>query len=64
MQLIRILVLITAGVFSQAAYAQMLGMKSFKLQEDNLDFKINTLYKNADGLIYAGTTIGLLCWEN
>ena len=47
----------------QHPFAQSLGFKSFKLQEDNQLFKINTLYKNSEGLIYAGTTAGLLSFD-
>ena len=47
----------------QHAHAQLLGFKSFKLEEDNEPFKINTLFKNAEGLIYAGTTNGLYSFD-
>ncbi len=47
----------------QHAGAQLLGFKSFKLQEDNQPFKINTLFKNSEGYIYAGTTNGLYSFD-
>ena len=43
--------------------AQELGYKSFKLQDDNQPFKINILYKNTDGYIYAGSTNGLYSFD-
>ena len=43
--------------------AQQLGFRSFKLQEDNQLFKINTLYKTSEGIIYAGTTNGLYSFD-
>ncbi len=39
--------------------AQVPGWTSFRLQEDNKAFKINTLLKGNDGYIYCGTTNGL-----
>ncbi len=47
----------------QDPFAQSLGFRSFKLQKDNQLFKINTLYKNSEGLVYAGTTVGLLSFD-
>ena len=43
--------------------AQELGYKSFKLQDDNQPFKINTLFKTTDGYIYAGSTNGLYSFD-
>ena len=43
--------------------AQELGSKSFKLFYDNEPFKINCLYKNTEGYIYAGTTDGLYSFD-
>ena len=43
----------------QPAIAQLLGLKTFKLQDDNKSFKINTLYKSRAGYIYCGSTNGL-----
>lgn len=55
-------VLATCAFLSGAA-AQDLGFMSYKLQEDNHPFKVNTLYKNNDGYIYAGTTNGLYSFD-
>lgn len=43
----------------QESHSQLLGYKSFKLQDDNKPFKINTLFKSSEGYIYCGTTNGL-----
>ncbi len=47
----------------QQSAAQLLGYKSFTLQQDNQPFKINTLFKDDNGLIYAGTTNGLYTFD-
>ncbi len=39
--------------------AQAPGYKNFVLEEDNKKIKINTVFKNSDGYIYAGTATGL-----
>ena len=49
--------------FVEHAGAQPLGYKSFKLEEDNEPFKINTLFKASEGLLYAGTTNGLYSFD-
>lgn len=43
--------------------AQAPGFKSFKLQQDNQAFKINTIFKTAEGYIYAGSTNGLYSFD-
>jgi ligand-binding sensor domain-containing protein len=48
---------------AQQSTAQLLGYKSFNLQQDNQPFKINTLFTDDDGLIYAGTTNGLYTFD-
>ncbi len=53
---IRLLLLV---LFPICMKAQVPGWNSFRLQEDNKIFKINTLLKGKDGYIYAGTTNGL-----
>ena len=52
----------TCTLVSGAA-AQEMGFMSYKLQEDNHPFKVNTLYKKSDGYIYAGTTNGLYSFD-
>lgn len=46
------------NIFSQTAF-----FKTFTLQDDNYSFKINCLYKNYQGFIYAGTTNGLYLFD-
>jgi len=43
--------------------AQNMGSKSFKLLDDNESFKIDCLFKTAEGYIYAGTTNGLYSFD-
>jgi ligand-binding sensor domain-containing protein len=64
MQLLkRIVFFIIILAIAQKSTAQLLGYKLFNLQQDNQPFKINTLFKDADGLIYAGTTNGLYTFD-
>jgi ligand-binding sensor domain-containing protein len=64
MQLLkRITFFIIVFAIAQKSTAQYLGYKLFTLQEDNQPFKINTLFKDADGFIYAGTTNGLYTFD-
>ena len=63
MQLKRILFISMVWLLAQRSEAQQLGYKSFKLEEDNEPFKINTLYKTTEGLFYAGTTNGLYSFD-
>ncbi len=48
---------------TEACKAQYLGYKSFTLLEENQPFKINTLFKNNEGYIYAGSTNGLYTFD-
>jgi len=59
----KLLVILAAFLFANASPAQDLGFMSYKLQEDNHSFKVNTLFKNLDGYIYAGTTNGLYAFD-
>ncbi len=59
----RTALLIIFFVLAQKSSAQLLGYKSFNLLEDNQPFKINTLFKNDEGFIYAGTTNGLYTFD-
>lgn len=60
----RIAALIIINILVQDCIAQhFLGYKAFKLSEDNRVFKINCLYKNREGYIYAGTTNGLYTFD-
>ncbi|MBL0145334.1 MAG: histidine kinase [Chitinophagaceae bacterium] len=43
----------------QKGFTQSLGNKLFSLTENNQAYKINTIYKDKDGFILAGTTNGL-----
>ncbi len=45
-------------IFVQA-FTQLPGYKYFKLEKDNKQVKINTLYKNKQGYIFAGTDNGV-----
>jgi ligand-binding sensor domain-containing protein len=63
MLLKKIIILIAAVVSFQKSTAQFFGTKSYKLLEDNQPFKINTLFKNTEGFIYAGTTNGLYTFD-
>ncbi|GAB2838473.1 sensor histidine kinase [Ferruginibacter profundus] len=56
------LIILTA-LLQKSTAQQFLGYRSFKLTEDNRAFKINTLYKNNEGYIYAGTTNGLYTFD-
>ncbi len=58
---ITLLVSLTVCVFN--GIAQVSGYRSFKLLENNRPFKINTLFKNKDGYLYAGTTNGLYTFD-
>jgi ligand-binding sensor domain-containing protein len=55
--------IISITIVQQCAAQNILGYKAFKLAEDNRVFKINTLYKNNAGYIYAGTTNGLYSFD-
>ncbi len=55
--------IIISGIAISCCIAQELGFKSFKLQDDNQPFKINTLFKTTDGYIYAGSTNGLYSFD-
>jgi ligand-binding sensor domain-containing protein len=46
-----------------AITAQDLGVKTFKLQQDNQPFKINCLFKSANGYLFAGSTNGLYTFD-
>jgi len=46
-----------------SAKAQELGARSFNLVENNRPVKINTIYKNDQGYIFAGTTDGLYSFD-
>jgi ligand-binding sensor domain-containing protein len=46
-------------VFSVLLFAQMPGIKSFKIEEGGEPIKILTIFKNHEGYIYAGTSKGL-----
>ncbi|MEP7238567.1 MAG: two-component regulator propeller domain-containing protein [Ferruginibacter sp.] len=59
----RCIAILIACSAMQYGYAQELGYKSFKLQDDNQPFKINTLFKSSDGYIYAGSTNGLYSFD-
>ncbi len=59
----RLTIFIVVFTWVQNSTAQVFGYKSFKLLEDNQLFKINTLYKTAEGFIYAGTTNGLYTFD-
>jgi len=59
----KLLVILAASLYAPATTAQELGFMSYKLQEDNHSFKVNTLFKNHDGYIYAGTTNGLYAFD-
>jgi ligand-binding sensor domain-containing protein len=64
MQLLkRITFFIIIFAIAQKSTAQLLGYKLFNLQEDNQPFKINTLFKDADGFMYAGSTNGLYTFD-
>lgn len=55
--------IIISCIIMLQGYAQDLGYKNFKLIDDNETFKINTLFKTADGYIYAGSTNGLYSFD-
>ena len=55
--------IIIAAIVQQSAAQDFSGFKAFKISEDNKVFKINTLYKNSEGYIYAGTTNGLYTFD-
>ncbi|MFZ1786323.1 MAG: two-component regulator propeller domain-containing protein [Ferruginibacter sp.] len=55
--------MIACCAIMQYSYAQDLGSRSFKLIDDNKPFKINTLFKNTEGYIYAGSTNGLYSFD-
>ncbi len=57
-----ITLMISCGAFFYCS-AQQPDYKSFKLQDDNQPYKINTLFKAADGYIYAGSTNGLYSFD-
>ncbi|HMJ48389.1 MAG TPA: two-component regulator propeller domain-containing protein, partial [Ferruginibacter sp.] len=59
----RIVAIIFGCLVTQLSTAQELGYKSFKLQDDNQSFRLNTLYKTTEGYIYAGTTNGLYAFD-
>lgn len=59
----RLILSLALLIFTQNCFTQLPGLKSFKLIDDDQLFKINTLYKNKDGLIYAGTTNGLYTFD-
>ena len=59
----RLIAILIFCITSQYCTAQDLGYKSFKLQENNRPFKINTLLKTTTGYIYAGTTNGLYAFD-
>jgi ligand-binding sensor domain-containing protein len=59
----KVLVFIVFFATVQKSAAQLLGYKSFSLQQDNQALKINTLFKNEEGLIYAGSTNGLYAFD-
>jgi ligand-binding sensor domain-containing protein len=64
MQLLkRITFFIIVFATAQKSTAQLLGYKLFNLQQDNQPFKINTLFKDNNGFIYAGTTNGLYTFD-
>lgn len=52
------LAVLLAPLFFKAA-AQPIGFRYFKLEKDNKPVKINTLFKNRQGYIYAGTDNGV-----
>lgn len=53
-----ILLMLLIPVFSETV-SQTIGHKYFKLEKDNKAVKINTLFKNSQGYIYAGTDNGV-----
>jgi ligand-binding sensor domain-containing protein len=59
----KIIALLVLFICLQKSTAQFSGYRSFKLLEDNRPFKINILYKNAEGYIFAGTTNGLYTFD-
>lgn len=63
MPLKKIILLLFVTAFLRPAVCQTSFFKSFPLQDDGFSFKINCLYKNSTGYIYAGTTNGLYLFD-
>lgn len=57
--LYRFVFITAAFFFFSEVNAQLAGYNSFKLEKDNRQVKINTLFKNNQGYLYAGTDNGL-----
>jgi ligand-binding sensor domain-containing protein len=60
-RLIKIALILLQSLLLQSQYcrSQILGYKSFKLEENNKQYLINTLYKNSDGYIFIASTNGI-----
>lgn len=58
-----ILTILITVILIQGIRAQDLGLKSFNLTVNNHPVKINTIYKNNEGYIFAGTTDGLYSFD-